>query len=155
MDLKLLETKTSKLHHAVARYNDLVEREHKSDGQLLVMIHELIADVNDEAAKITQTVRITPEQVDADTNLLTKLEASVNAWAAELELIEKELIDQALIDAKEGAKSNRYLTLEKRESDLKKLIAEGEEKLGRVSGRMISPGFGNTVQQIVNNAKPQ
>lgn len=99
--------------------------------------------------------RIAPEQVDADTNLLTALEISLSAWSAELELMQKELIDQAIIDAKSGAKSNRYVVLEKREAELKNLIAEAEQKLGRVSERMLSPGFGNSVQQIVNNLKPQ
>lgn len=155
MDLKALENKTWKLNRAVARYNEVVERENKMDGQLLVIIHELLAEVNDEAAKLKTVARITPEQVDADTALLTKLEASVNAWKVEYELIQKELIDQAIIDAREGNKSNRYLTLEKREAELKKLIEDGEEKLGKVTGRMMSPGFGNAVHQIVNNAKPQ
>lgn len=155
MDLKSLENKTWKLNQAVARYNDLVARESKTDGQLLAIIHELLADVNDEAARLKTVARIAPEQVDADTTLLTKLEESVNAWKAEMELIQKELIDQAIIDAKAGVKSSRYDALEKRESDLKKLIEEGDEKLGKVTGRMMSPAFGNAVNQIVNNSKPQ
>lgn len=154
-DLKVLENKTWQLNQAVSRYNERIEREQKYDVQLLEMITQLLADVNEEAENMKTAARIAPEQVDADTTLLTKLEESVNAWNAEYELIQKELIDQAIIDAKEGTKSSRYLALEKREADLKKLIAEGEEKLGKVTGRMMSPGFGNAVQEIINNAKPQ
>lgn len=153
--LQALENKTWKLNRAVARYNDLIDREKRYDAQLLEMISGLLAEVNEEAEKMKTVARVAPEQVDADTNLLTKLEESLNAWNAEYQLIQKELIDQAILDAKEGTASNRYKVLETREADLKKLIAEAEEKLGKVSGRMLSPGFGNTVQQIVNNAKPQ
>lgn len=154
-DLKVLERKTWQLNRAVARYNDRLEREQKHDAQLLEMFTQLLADVNEQAEKIKTAARIAPEQVDADTTLLTKLEQSVNAWNAEYELVQKDLIDQAIIDAKEGTKSGRYLALERREADLKKLITEVEEKLGKVTGRMMSPRFGNTVQQIINNAKPQ
>lgn len=152
--LKVLEQRTWQLNQAVTRYIERIEREQKQDNQLLEMISELLAQVNEQAEALKTAARIAPEQVDADTTLLNKLEESVNAWNAEYELIQKELIDQAIIDAKEGTKSSRYLALEKREADLKKLIVEGEEKLGKVAGRIISPEFGNTIQQVVNNLKP-
>lgn len=152
--MKTLENATWKLNRAVARFNDLVEREGKQDAQLLEMIYQMIDDVNRQAERLKSAARIAPEQVDADTSFVAKLEDSVKTWNQELEMIQKELIDQAIIDGKQGEKSSRYVTLEKREVYLKKTIMEAEQKLGKVTERMMSPAFGNMVNQIVDNAKP-
>lgn len=162
-DLKSFAFQVEQMRMAQTRCDDLTARiqkcgkpeDYKAWGDVTKMKRQLENAVDASLAEIKKdSVRIAPEQVDADTNLLSALETSVNAWSAELEVIQKELIDQAIIDAKSGEKSSRYLTLEKRESDLKKLIAEADEKLGKVTDRMMSPGFGNTVQQIIDNVKP-
>lgn len=82
-----------------------------------------------------ETPRFTTEQMQADSLLVDKLESSIKEWEIELSWIEKELIEQALIDSREGMRSNRYLTLETREKNLKGFLKEAHAKLGHVAER--------------------
>jgi hypothetical protein len=80
--------------------------------------------------------RITPEQQAADKAFVDNLETHLKKWQVELAWIEKELIDQALIDGKAGhGKSNRYITLEKAEADLKEKVSNASAKLGLINER--------------------
>lgn len=82
-----------------------------------------------------ETPRITTEQIQADNNLLNSLEQSITAWQEELVMIERELIEQSLIDAREGRRSSRYMALELREKVLKNYLDEARTKLGKVADR--------------------
>ncbi len=82
-----------------------------------------------------ETLRITNEQIQADNNLVNGLEQSMKDWEMELAWIERDLIEQSLIDIGEGRRSARYLALETREKALKKYLQEAREKLGKVVER--------------------
>ncbi len=77
----------------------------------------------------------TTEQMQADSKFLDSLETAIKEWKAELQWLEKELVEQALIDSKEGRRSNRYLVLEARERDVKYYLADAESKIGKVVER--------------------
>jgi hypothetical protein len=79
--------------------------------------------------------RITNEQIQADNNLVNALEAAIKGWEMELAWVEKELIEQSLIDARAGERSYRYLNLEIREKALKGYLEEARGKLGKVAER--------------------
>lgn len=77
----------------------------------------------------------TTEKMQADSKFLDSLETSIKEWKAELQWLEKELVEQALIDSKEGRRSNRYLVLEARERDVKYYLADAESKIDKVAER--------------------
>ncbi len=82
-----------------------------------------------------ETIRITNEQIQADNNLVNGLEQSLTKWEEELSWIQKELIEQAILDARAGARSKRYEALTLREATLKAYIREANNKLGKVAER--------------------
>jgi hypothetical protein len=135
-DLKPLAIQVENLSMAVTRYNDICHKikyatgdsadDHKTLGQIIEMIQGFGREIETEIGKLSEAPRIVPDQVEADTNFKGALEASLSGWRCEHELIQKELIDQALIDSKAGEKSNRYKALEKRDKDLSRMIADAE-----------------------------
>jgi hypothetical protein len=81
------------------------------------------------------TQDLTTDQMRADNHLVNELEKSITEWTSELTFLEKELVDQALIDARQGTRSNRYRVLEAREADVKSYLKEARKKLGHVVAR--------------------
>jgi hypothetical protein len=170
-DLKALAVQVENLSMAVNQYNDFVHQlnakkavnpeDEKTLTQMIEMIMCLSDAINSELLTLAdfhnhllESPRIEPEKVEADQNFKGALEVSLEGWKSELNLIQKEQIDQAIIDAKEGARSNRYIALEKREKDLLSMINDANEKLGTVSERVVNAAFSNQVSSIVNAAKP-
>jgi vacuolar-type H+-ATPase subunit E/Vma4 len=151
--LKELEEHAQNLYWAVNRYNELIEKQSSEAAGMLEMVIQFGGMVAEDLKSAGVPARIDPAQVEADNNFTGILEVALKGFRTELELIERELIDQALIDAREGGKGNRYIALEKRERDLKQAIKEAEEKLGKVAERVASPAFSRQVNQIVNGAK--
>jgi len=152
--LKNLAKQIDHLQRAVQRQIDLIETGQGSDAKLGQVIEQLVAQVQQSFDELKNAVRITPEQVSADENFRSALEASLKGWRIELEQNQKEQVDQAINDvADAGQRSEKYFALEAREKELKTLIAEAEQKLGKVTERISSPSFSNTVHKIVNNAK--
>ncbi|MBT1702936.1 hypothetical protein KK060_06575 [Fulvivirgaceae bacterium PWU20] len=98
-------------------------------------------------------VRIAPEQEAADTDFKTALEQNLKTWEAELQQVQKEIVDQAIIDVKDGQRSDNYYALEKRETELKDNISVAKTKLNMVQERVQSPLFANTINEIVTSAK--
>jgi DNA repair exonuclease SbcCD ATPase subunit len=101
-----------------------------------------------------EQIRISSEQIEADNAFLNQLEQSLKDWQNELEWTEKELIDQALIDAKVGARSNRYTALETREKELREMIKEAERKLGMVEQRYNVGSLRDLVNKSLNLIRP-
>jgi hypothetical protein len=97
---------------------------------------------------------LTTEQMQADNTFLDSLESSLKEWKKELVLLEKELIDQALIDSRVGMRSNRYLVMEKREKDLRAYIAEANTRLGLVAERYQNHTLKNLISQSLNHIRP-
>lgn len=162
-DLKDLAPQVENLSMAVNRYNDLVLKfktkptdpeDLKTLSQLVERMRGLSSAINDQLTTHTITPRIADDQVQADQSFHESLEASLQGWEAELLLIQKEQIDQAVIDAKAGARSSRYIALVKRDKDLQAMIADARTKLGKVSERVANAAFSNQVSNIVNAAKP-
>jgi hypothetical protein len=152
---KTLAVQAQNLHFAANRQIELIERNGSVDKQMLEMIENFAHQISETVNSMsTSAARIAPEQINADKTFLASLEASLTGYQEELVVIEKELIDQAIIDSKAGEKSTRYTALEKRERDLKQAIKEANTKLGKVTERIPSPAFSNAVNQIVNEVKP-
>lgn len=164
LELKSFAFQVEQMRMAQTRYFELSARAKKSKKpedfnnakNVLEMCKQLEVAVDDSIREFNKNnnIRIAPEQVTADSDFKTALENNLSAWRAELEQVQNQQIEQALIDAKEGHKSARYNALEKREADLKTMIAEANEKMGSVQGRIQSPSFSSAVNQIVNEAKP-
>jgi hypothetical protein len=163
IELKQFAFQVEQLRMADERYDDLMERaafankeeDMKAAENVREMRRQLRVAVDASLKDIKNaTHRIAPEQIEADTTLHSALEVSLKGWMQELELIQKETVDQALIDAKAGERSERYNMLEKREKELKVLITEAEPKLGKVAERVVNAAFSNQVSSIVNAAKP-
>lgn len=100
-----------------------------------------------------ETPRFTTEQIHADNLLVNKLEQSIKEWEIELSWIEKELIEQALIDSREGMRSNRYLMLETREKNLKGYLKEAHAKLGHVAERYDVGPLKGLLTNALNNMR--
>lgn len=152
---KTLATQAEKLMLAAQRKIDLRGYSDSMINEtLLEAINMLGAQISETIKAINGTVRIDPEQIEADSNFQAALEKSLSAWKEELEKVQRDQVEQAIDDARAGnGKSEAYLELEQREKDLKKNISEAEQKLGKVSERVQSPAFNGLVSQIVNNAK--
>ena len=106
-----------------------------------------------------EQIRIAPEQEQADKNLLHNLNARLADWRTELTWTEKELMEQAIIDGKEGNKSNRYKMLEVNEKNLKANIKNAEDKLASLGERIenptpSNPAFTGMVNNALNQMKP-
>jgi len=175
LNLTIFSAEVEKMRIAQKRYFELMGKAKKSKNsdafdearKMLIMSKELESNVDQMVSVINSfkedlsrpqndpiiTPRLATDQITADERFLVKLEDAVEKWKAELELIEKELIDQALIDTKAGERSNRYLALEKREKDLKYSINEANVRLGRVTERVANPVFANQVEEVVSNTK--
>lgn len=95
----------------------------------------------------------TAEQLQADNKYLNELELNVIAWRKELCLIEKELIDQAFIDAKAGERSNRYKVLELREADLKRFLREAESRITSISQRYSTGPLSSLMNTALNRLR--
>jgi hypothetical protein len=103
----------------------------------------------------TTGARLNTEQIAADNAFLDSLEVSLKEWQSELKLIESELIDQALIDAKAAqGKSNRYIALEKRDNDLRNMVKEAESKLGKIEQRYNLGSLRELMNQTLNHIRP-
>jgi hypothetical protein len=104
-----------------------------------------------------EQVRITPEQEQADKNFIHNLKSHIADWKSELEWVERELIDQALLDAKAGQRSARYNSFEKRESDLKAMIEEAQKKVTLYAERPTAQTqpFNREFSSLVNNTLNQ
>ena len=96
----------------------------------------------------------TTEQLQADNKYLNDLEKNIVAWRDELKIIEKELIDQAFIDAKAGERSNRYKALETREATLKGYLREAESRITSVSERYQQGPLSNLINTALNRIRP-
>jgi hypothetical protein len=94
-----------------------------------------------------ETTRTT-EQVANDGQFVEGLEAKIKEWESELPWLEKELIEQALIDVKQGERSNRYLVLEGREKAVKRYLKDAKEKLGMVAERYV--GGNGPLKNLIN-----
>jgi hypothetical protein len=101
-----------------------------------------------------ETTRLTTEQIEADNTFLNGLKNSLTEWQGELTFIEKELIDQAFVDARAGSRSNRYLALESREQQLRTMISNAQGKLGQVAERYNIGPLSNLLSTALNQVKP-
>lgn len=114
------------------------------------MIHHILTK---DASEVL--ARISPEQVEADSTFRNSLNASLTQWRKELAIINDEIIDMSIRDAKAGQPSDELDLLCKREGDLVAKIEEAEKKLGTVNERVVaSKAFNGLVNQIVNNVRP-
>jgi predicted nucleic acid-binding Zn-ribbon protein len=93
------------------------------------------------------------EQLINDNKYLNDLETNIIAWRDELKMIEKELIDQALIDTKAGARSNRYIALETREKTLKGYLREAESRITSVSERYEKGPLSGLINTALNRLR--
>jgi len=160
IELKPFKEQAQKLRIAQKRREDLLRQTPYSPEleRSLTDADEICKQMEEEFDQtlvlLDKQLRISPEQVSADQNLSNALEASIKGWQQELEMVQKEQVDQAITDAKADGKSQRYEMLTKREKELSEMIADAEAKLGRVNGRVANPAFANSVNNIVNQAKP-
>lgn len=159
IELKPFKEQAQKLRLAQKRRDDLLkervwspELERSLTDAEEICTH-LEAEFDQVLAELDKQLRISPEQVSADQNLIIALEASIKGWKQELEIVQKEQVDQAITDAQAEGKSQRYEMLTKREKELSEMIADAEAKLGRVNGRVVNAAFANSVNNIVNQAK--
>jgi predicted HNH restriction endonuclease len=96
----------------------------------------------------------TTEQMQADNDFVNTLNKSISDWEAELVFLEKELLEQALIDAKTiGTQSNRYKVLEAREADVKRYLTEGRTKLGHIANRYDVGPLKGLLTNALNNLR--
>lgn len=95
----------------------------------------------------------TTEQLQVDNKYLNDLEANIIEWRKELCMIEKELIDQAFIDARQGERSNRYKVLEMREADLKRFLREAESRITSISQRYNTGPLSNLMNTALNRLR--
>jgi hypothetical protein len=100
--------------------------------QLEISVDDSVKEFNKNSA-----ARIAPEQVNVDTDFKAALESNLTKWQTELEYIQNEQVEQAIIDAKQGQKSARYEALIKREGDLKNMIHGAHVKMGSVQDRTL------------------
>jgi hypothetical protein len=161
IELKHFAFQVEQLRTAMLRYDELIAQAEqfktpvdlKAAEQMVEMIRQLGIAVDQSLVLISKQPRIAPEQIEADVKFSSALEASLDGWKKELEKLQVQIMEQAIIDSKAGEKSQLYTDLEKNESDLKTSIASAEQKLGKVSERVTSPAFSNQVNQIVNRMK--
>jgi hypothetical protein len=163
LELKSFMVQVEQMRMAQIRHADLQANPHEGETEnALRQITEIkrhLEIVVDDSVKqfrlANEYTRISPEQVKADNDFKTSLEQNLRAWERELKQVQEEIIDQALIDVKEGQRSARYQALEKRESDLRQNIAEAQVKLESVEVRVVSNSVKATIMDIINQAKPE
>jgi hypothetical protein len=97
---------------------------------------------------------LTPEQLQTDNKFVNDLEKSIKEWQIELAWHERELVEQSLIDAREGRRSNRYLVLEAREKDLKRYLKDAQDKLAGIAKRYNVGPLKNLLLDALNNLRP-
>jgi hypothetical protein len=159
IELKAFAFQVEQMRMAQTRLEDLLNGSSRESDQAITHIKEMkrqlerVVDGSVKEFKTGNEIRIAPEQVDADQALHNALENSLTQWRDELNQVQASQIDQAISDSKAGAKSDAYIKLEEREKELTKMIAEAEQKLGKVSERVQSPSFNSAVNQILNQAK--
>jgi SMC interacting uncharacterized protein involved in chromosome segregation len=158
--MRMAQRRLEQLKNGASSESDnAIEQMTEMKRQLETVVDDSIKGYNDHFTYLYATgeqpvARISPEQVDADQSFREALEKSLIGWKGELEMIQSDQIEQAIIDAHANGKSVKYLQLEEREKELKSKISEAEQKLGKVSGRVgASPAFSNAVNKVVNGAK--
>jgi hypothetical protein len=162
IDLKTFTEQVHKMRIAQQRKEDLRIQmnthaiiDQKAITDSVQITANLEADVDRAISDIHKQQRITPEQINADAQLNAALENSLKEWNKELEDVQRETVDQALIDAKEGHPSNRYKMLEKREGELKRDIILAEQKLGIVRERVAAnPALAGMIGKTLESVRP-
>lgn len=156
IELKTFKEEVEKMRIAQKRTEDLnaLHNNPNAKKNAEAIQQQLEANVDESIRLLNIQLRISPEEISADQNLSNALETSLKGWEAELEVVQKEEVDQAIIDAKTENKSQRLQMLEGREAELKKMIGDAKEKLGVVNTRVKSTAFGDQVNKIVNEAQP-
>lgn len=148
--MRMAQARLADLQSGAARESeDAITHITEMKRQLELSVDQSIKDFN----KLNE-VRITPEQITADNSFKTSLEQKLSEWEKELEDVQREVMEVALNDVSSGnGRSEKYNQLERLETELKAKINEAYAKLGKVQERIASPGFNNTVNEILNNAK--
>lgn len=146
IELKTFYEQAQKLRIAQKRRDDLLR--YNDDGSVKDQARQAwhIARAMEEEFDCTlenldKQLRIAPEQINADEKLKDALEVSLIENREELEQIKKQMIDQSIIDDREGTTSYRYRMFEKRFMDIQAIILDAENKLAKVSARLAQTGL--------------
>jgi hypothetical protein len=139
--MRMAQKRIEDLHDMAIVDVKAIEDMNEMSRQLEIVVDDSLKLINNQLQHSAQYITVEIGFQDAQLKLSQD----------ELEAIQKESVDQAIIDAKAGAKSQRYIMLEQREIELKKQIAEREKELGITPA---SPTFASAVSQVVNSVKP-